>query len=106
MGMNRNITLVRGIKVEYSAINGKDLDDFEFPNGVGWYGNGEYDTDYVIIGDWAHGVDLSEIQGSVEINNDSFSVENDEKIFNFCLNVLGLFCDRSDIKNWAVADFS
>ncbi len=104
MGMNKNITLARGIKVEYSALDEKDLDDFDFPNGVYWYGNGEYDTDYVIIG--SRFVDICDIQGSIDVGNKAFSAENDEKIFNFCLNVLGLFCDRSDIRNWAVADFS
>lgn len=104
MTMIKNITLVRGIKVEYSALDGKDLDDFYFPKGVYWYGNGEYCTDYVIIG--SHFVDICDIQGSVDVGDKAFSAENDEKIFNFCLTVLGLFCDRSDIKNWVVADFS
>lgn len=104
MGMNRNITLVRGMRVERSALNGRDIDDFDFQNGVYWYGNGEYDTDYVIIGSCF--VDICDIQGSVEIGNKAFSTEDDEKIFKFCLYVLDLFCNRSDIKNWAVAELS
>ena len=100
MGMNRNITLVRGIKVGHSALDGKDIDDFEFPYGVYWYPN---DTDYVI---GSHFVELSEIQDSIEVDDDLFSTEYDEKAFSFCLNVLGLFCDRSDIKIWAVAELS
>ena len=104
MGMNRNITLVRGIKVEYSALDGKDLDDFEFPDGVYWYCNGE--CSYFVY--------ICDIQRSIDVEDKAFpiavhfgqSTENDEKILNFCLNVLRLFCDSSDIKNWAVADFS
>jgi len=104
MGMDKNITLARGIKVGDSALGGRDLDDFDFPKGVYWYGNGEYCTDYVIIG--SHFFDIRDIEGSIEAGDNAFSTENDEKIFNFCLNVLGLSCDRSDIKNWVVADYS
>ena len=103
MGMDRNITLVRGIKVEYSATNIEDLDALDYPDGVYWYGNGEYDTDYVIIG--SRFVDVCDIQGSVDIGEKAFSTENDGKIYNFCRGVLKMPVS-ADIKNWAVADFS
>jgi len=104
MGMDRNITLVRGIKVNYSQIEPYDFEELDYPHGVEWYGNGEYDTDYVIVG--SRFVSLYDICGSVSLERDAFSTENDEKILKFCTNVLSMDCTSADIQNWAVADLS
>ena len=104
MGMNRNITLVRGIKVNYSQIEPYDFNELDYPHGVGWYGNGEYNTDHVIVGSIF--VSLYDIRGSLSLQCDAFSTKNDDEILKFCANVLSMDCASDDIKNWVVADLS